>query len=191
MDPASYAEATSPLTLPDGRDTGAGLGWFSGTRGGLREVWHTGSTPGYRCRVSRFTNLPGGGSAAVIIMCNADSDMTDDFGDLSAEVIHILLGDLLSPYEREEGPLPPIEGRYSSDIGENLFCDVSMIGGEISLRGSVRCIRSGAAAYRIKALDGGLRFAVRGPSDVTVWFGGGCMAICDVGRMTYLTRREG
>ena len=189
MDKASYTEAASPLTLPDGRPTGAGFGLFSGLRGGIREVWHTGSTLGYHCRISRFTDLPDGENAAVIIMCNADSGMADGFGELFGKVTRAVLGDLLLSYEPEEGRVPTVEGRYISNLDEKMFCDVSPGDSGINLRGSIRGFKKGAGASRIKSQDD-ICFLVNGHSGVKVIFDGDKLIVDDVGRRTYLTRER-
>ncbi|MBE6908619.1 MAG: beta-lactamase family protein [Ruminococcaceae bacterium] len=69
--PGTLREMFAPHRLADGRDIHYALGWFLGPmeaqqRGypGHREIWHTGSVPGFISRVSRF---PDDGVSAILL----------------------------------------------------------------------------------------------------------------------------
>ncbi|MBE7005230.1 MAG: beta-lactamase family protein [Ruminococcaceae bacterium] len=59
--PGTLRDMFTPQLLADGRDTHYALGWFLGpaeaeqrSYPGHREIWHTGSVPGFISRISRF-----------------------------------------------------------------------------------------------------------------------------------------
>jgi CubicO group peptidase (beta-lactamase class C family) len=183
----------SPLVLPDGRKTGAGFGLFIGERGGLREIWHTGSIPGYTSRFSRFPSLPDGGSAALILLCNIDSSSFDGFGSLFGRLTRILLEDVMPPPAKTgSGQYAPegIAGRYVSALDENLTCEVFAEGAEIRATGSARGFKSGIRAVYsgTEPNTGDTLFRAEDDSDIMISFLRETMTINDIGRMTYLGR---
>lgn len=65
-DPAFVAEMQRPARLANGRETSYGLGLFLGTYKGAREVYHSGSTAGYRAFLTRFPDQ----RVSVATLCN-------------------------------------------------------------------------------------------------------------------------
>jgi hypothetical protein len=186
-------QAFSPLILPDGRQTGAGFGFFIGERGGLREIWHTGSTPSYTSRFSRFTDLPDGGNAAIILLCNADAEDVDDFNALFGRLAHILLEDVYSPAAKARTAtcaLEKISGHYASALDEELICGVCPEGEGIRLVGKLRGFKRGVHAdYAGSDPDSGEEvFYAADGADVVISFKGDSMTINDIGRIAYLSR---
>jgi CubicO group peptidase (beta-lactamase class C family) len=186
----------SQLILPGGRKTGAGFGLFIGERGGLREIWHTGSIPGYLSRFSRFPALPDESSAAVILLCNVDSSCFDTFNALFGRLTHILLEDVMTPgekaaqepYTREE-----IAGRYISALDENLTCEVSQERTEIRAAGTPRGFKNGIRAVYsgTEPCSGEAFFRAADGSDIIISFMSDTMTINDIGRTIYLRRVNG
>jgi CubicO group peptidase (beta-lactamase class C family) len=186
----------SPLVLPDGAKTGAGFGLFIGERRGLREIWHTGSVPGYASRFSRFPSLPDGGSAAVILLCNADISCLDGLGSLFGQIVRILLEDVMAPVRRsppERSVLEKITGRYVSALDGELMCEVSPEETGIRALGSLRGFKNGLRAFfaGTKPGSGEAFFYAEDGSDIAMSFTGDSMTVDDVGRTTRLERESG
>jgi CubicO group peptidase (beta-lactamase class C family) len=68
-DAAFARDLEAPGRFDDGREHGYALGLMVGTRYGLREVAHSGSTAGYTAHVTRFPEQ----QLSVAVLCNASS----------------------------------------------------------------------------------------------------------------------
>ena len=68
-DPAFVREQEAPGRFNDGRTHGYALGLMVGTRHGLREVAHSGSTAGYTAHLTRFPDQ----QLSVAVLCNASN----------------------------------------------------------------------------------------------------------------------
>jgi CubicO group peptidase (beta-lactamase class C family) len=66
----------------DGRAHGYALGLMVGTRHGLREVSHSGSTAGYRAHLTRFPDQ----QVSVAVLCNASSGNATQYTNTVAEL---------------------------------------------------------------------------------------------------------
>jgi CubicO group peptidase (beta-lactamase class C family) len=189
MDGTAYETMISPLVLPDGRKTGAGYGWFSGFRAGIREIWHTGSVPGYCCRISRFTD-PRCGNAVVILMCNADVGMADDMSSVFGRIAHALLGDEMSLPIRMDGSARVSAGHYETAAYDGTYCDVSVTKDGLRLAGNLRGFRGGLEFYRVKQVAGERERFASDETDAVIEFEENLLIVDDIGRMTYMKLRE-
>lgn len=186
----------SPAVLPDGRRTGAGLGWFVGDRGGLREIWHTGSTIGFTSRISRFISFSdeakNSPDAAVVFLCNMETAQLDKFSALFGSLVHLLLDDLIQKTGTEPfanaGLLKKFAGHYASSLDEEIRCDVTIAEGGLLVKGALRGFKGGEMVdYIGQGKDGEHRFALMNGADFIVGFDGtGRMYADSNGRMTYL-----
>jgi CubicO group peptidase (beta-lactamase class C family) len=66
----------------DGREHGYALGLMVGTRHGLREVQHSGSTAGYRAHLTRFPDQ----RLSVAVLCNVSSGNATQYANAVAEL---------------------------------------------------------------------------------------------------------
>jgi CubicO group peptidase (beta-lactamase class C family) len=82
----------------DGRAHGYALGLMVGTRHGLREVSHSGSTAGYRAHLTRFPDR----SISVAVLCNVSSGNATQYTNAVAELV--LAGHVK--------PIPPVKATY-------------------------------------------------------------------------------
>jgi CubicO group peptidase (beta-lactamase class C family) len=87
-DAAMIAEQQTPGRFNDGRAHGYGLGLFIGTRKGLHEVFHAGSTGGYSAFLTRFPEQ----HVSVAVLCNASGAPATEYAH---EVADLYLGDRL------------------------------------------------------------------------------------------------
>lgn len=80
-DAAFVREQETPGRFTDGRAHGYALGLMVGTRHGLREIAHSGSTAGYRAHLTRFPDQ----QLSVAVLCNAaEADATEYANDVAA-----------------------------------------------------------------------------------------------------------
>ena len=79
-------EQETPGRFNDGRPHGYALGLMVGTRHGLREVAHSGSTAGYRAHLTRFPDQ----QLSVAVLCNVSSGNATQYANAVAE---LYLGD--------------------------------------------------------------------------------------------------
>jgi CubicO group peptidase (beta-lactamase class C family) len=111
----------------DGRPIGYAFGLYLGKHRGLREVYHSGSTAGYRAFLTRFPDQ----RVSVAVLCNVTTNATK----LARDVADAVLGSRLKPEISETArdiedvatsryvpDLSPYAGRYVSDEA-----DVEMI----------------------------------------------------------------
>jgi CubicO group peptidase (beta-lactamase class C family) len=97
FDRAFVAEMERSSRLANGRETHYGLGLFLGTYKGVREVYHSGSTAGYRAFLTRFPDQ----RVSVATLCNVTAAPAETYAHQVAE---LLLGGVL----RAETPLPAV-----------------------------------------------------------------------------------
>lgn len=98
-----FARQREVARLPDGRDLHYGLGLFVGRYRGLDEIYHSGSTAGYRAFLTR---LPGEG-LAVAVLCNAgDANATQ----LAHAVVDLHLGARAATPVAAVPPVPEARG---------------------------------------------------------------------------------
>jgi CubicO group peptidase (beta-lactamase class C family) len=185
IDDAAYKTMTTPLILPDGRKTGAGYGWFSGSRAGIREIWHTGSVPGYCCRISRFTEQHCG-NAAVILMCNADVEVADDLNNIFGKIVRLFLGDEMSSPVREGGSARVSAGHYETAAYDGTYCDVSAAKDGLRLAGNLRGFGNGLEFYRVRQVVGERERFASDETDAILEFEKNLLVVDDIGRMTYM-----
>lgn len=84
------AQLEAPGRLNDGRPIGYGLGLTLADFRGVREVWHSGSTAGYRAFLARYPEH----RLSVAVLCNAGEAPAPDLG---RQVAATFLGDALRP----------------------------------------------------------------------------------------------
>lgn len=113
----------------DGKELDYALGLYVGQYRGVRSVWHSGSTAGYRAHLSRYPDS----HTSVAVLCNVSSG---DATRSNNEVAAIVLGDRMKPAAaRPAAPRPPdamspppsaatlneLAGNYASDEAETLI----------------------------------------------------------------------
>jgi len=103
-------EISKTPTLPDGTNTGYGLGWRVDEVRGHRRIRHGGSQPGFRTEYTRFVD----DQLSVIVLVNGESVRADD---IALEVASQFIEDL-SPARKTTAPSPQtlglLAGRYQS-----------------------------------------------------------------------------
>ena len=109
LPPELWRQVFTPHTLNDGQSASYGLGWFIWRRRGLLEYWHTGGTPGYRCRMSYFPREQVG----LIMLLNGNQQGTGDINQPFGRLVHELLGDRLAPLPAWEGLPPHVAQQWS------------------------------------------------------------------------------
>ena len=92
-------EQQTPGRFNDGRTHGYGLGLYIGTHRGLREVYHGGSTAGYRAFLTRFPDE----HVSIAVLCNVATNATT----LAHAVADVVLADRL----KTDDELPPPTAR--------------------------------------------------------------------------------
>jgi CubicO group peptidase (beta-lactamase class C family) len=88
----------------DGRAHGYALGLMVGTRHGLREVFHSGSTAGYRAHLTRFPDR----DLSVAVLCNVSSGNATQYTNAVAELF--LAGHIT--------PSPPVKATHVMSAAE-------------------------------------------------------------------------
>lgn len=89
--------------LPDGRELHYGLGVFKGTYKGVDEVYHSGSTAGYRAFLTTYPSA----QLTVAVLCNAGNANATQ---LARSVSDIYLGDRANPNAPPTRTLPEAQG---------------------------------------------------------------------------------
>jgi CubicO group peptidase (beta-lactamase class C family) len=97
---ALLAEQQRAAHTSDGKELNYALGLYVGDYRGVRSVWHSGSTAGYRAHLSRFPDS----HTSVTVLCNVSSGEATRANNAVADV---LLGDRLKPAPPR--PAPPVE----------------------------------------------------------------------------------
>lgn len=95
-DTASVAEQERSGRLENGRETGYGLGLYSDTYKGVRQVYHSGSTAGYSAFLTRFPDQ----RVSVAVLCNVTAGAA---GSYAHSVADLYLGDALKPAQIPPG----------------------------------------------------------------------------------------
>jgi len=123
---ALLAEMQRVARLADGRELDYALGLYARTEGGVRNVFHSGSTAGYRAHLNRFPEA----HTSVAVLCNASDGQATD---AAARVSRLYLADRLAPNSggvpgdpagERDAPWPPLaslrelSGDYRSDEAE-------------------------------------------------------------------------
>jgi hypothetical protein len=75
-------EQETPGRFNDGRAQGYALGLMVGTRNGLREIAHSGSTAGYRAHLTRFPDQ----KVSVAVLCNVSSGNATQYAEAVADL---------------------------------------------------------------------------------------------------------
>ena len=75
-------EQETPGRFNDGRVQGYALGLMVGTRNGLREIAHSGSTAGYRAHLTRFPDQ----HLSVAVLCNVSSGNATQYAEAVADL---------------------------------------------------------------------------------------------------------
>ena len=94
------AEQQRAAHTTDGKELNYALGLYVGKYRGVRSVWHSGSTAGYRAHLSRFPES----HTSVTVLCNVS---TGEATQLTNAVADLVLGDGLEPAPPR--PAPPVE----------------------------------------------------------------------------------
>lgn len=81
-DAAFAREQQTPGRFNDGRVQGYALGLMVGTRNGLREIAHSGSTAGYRAHLTRFPDH----DVSVAVLCNVSSGNATQYAEAVADL---------------------------------------------------------------------------------------------------------
>jgi CubicO group peptidase (beta-lactamase class C family) len=81
-DAAFVREQETPGRFNDGRVHGYALGLMVGTRHGLREIAHSGSTAGYRAHLTRFPDQ----RVSVAALCNASNGNATQYAEAVADL---------------------------------------------------------------------------------------------------------
>ena len=98
---AILAEQQRAAHTTDGKELDYALGLYVGEYRGVRSVWHSGSTAGYRAHLSRY---PESGTS-IAVLCNVSSGDATRSNNAVADVV---LGDRLKPAPpRPAPPRPP------------------------------------------------------------------------------------
>jgi len=103
-DGAFVREQETAGRFNDGRAHGYALGLTVGTRHGLREVSHSGSTAGYRAHLTRFPDQ----QVSVAVLCNVSTGNATQSADAVAELY-------LSGHAK---PTPPVEPTHQMTAAE-------------------------------------------------------------------------
>jgi CubicO group peptidase (beta-lactamase class C family) len=126
-DAALVAEQQKAGKYSDGRDLEYGLGLFVRPLDGVKNIWHSGSTAGYRAHLNRFPDS----QTSVAVLCNgSDGNATNAANDVS----RLYLGKPRSssiiggstpgvPHSAppQKAPLSDFVGEYWSDEAETKF----------------------------------------------------------------------
>jgi CubicO group peptidase (beta-lactamase class C family) len=123
-DAALVAEQQKVARRTDGQDLDYALGLYVRPLGGVRNVFHSGSTAGYRAHLNRFPDA----HTSVAVLCNVSSGNATSAAN---RVSRLYLGDRATadPVSRPEAARPPatampvvrlqeLTGRYWSDEAE-------------------------------------------------------------------------
>jgi CubicO group peptidase (beta-lactamase class C family) len=97
---ALLAEQQRAAQTTDGKELNYALGLYVGDYRGVRSVWHSGSTAGYRAHLSRFPES----HTSVTVLCNVS---TGEATRSTNEVADLVLADRLKPAPPR--PEPPVE----------------------------------------------------------------------------------
>lgn len=107
---AFVTEQTTPGRFVDGRAHEYGLGLRMKTYRGTPEVWHSGSTAGYRAYLATFPDH----QTSVAVLCNAADA---DAGALTYKVADRVLGPVLAPAKELTGAHTLTEAETSALVG--------------------------------------------------------------------------
>jgi CubicO group peptidase (beta-lactamase class C family) len=121
-DAAVITEQAKAGKYSDGRDLEYGLGLFVRPLVGVKNIWHSGSTAGYRAHLNRFPDS----HTSVAVLCNgSNGDATRSANDVSRLYLGIKPNDVLDGQGGGEGPyavplaeLKALVGDYWSDEAE-------------------------------------------------------------------------
>jgi CubicO group peptidase (beta-lactamase class C family) len=119
-DAAFIRELETPGRFNDGRQHGYALGLMVGTRYGLREVAHSGSTAGYTAHLTRFPEQ----AVSVAVLCNAS---TGGATQAANAVAAIFLGDrarrnaVTSNYTLTAADVQRVTGAYRSRLSGEMM----------------------------------------------------------------------
>lgn len=105
-DAAFVAEQQRSGRLENGREHGYGLGLFTATYKGLREVYHSGSTAGYRAFLTRFPDQ----RISVAALCNVTIGAAESYAH---QVADLYLADAIKP-----GPALPAVKLSTADLSD-------------------------------------------------------------------------
>ena len=133
LDATTYAEATTPTVLTDGRTVGYGLGWGLSRYRGRRAIHHAGGVPGYGAFYGRFPD----DDLSLIVLANLGQF---DAGGVAQAIANLLL-DLPTPRRApvilSQRALERMAGVYENPIGEAL--DITLSNGALRVSGELSC----------------------------------------------------
>lgn len=159
-------EISKTPTLPDGTNTGYGLGWRVDDVRGHRRIRHGGSQPGFRTEYTRFVD----DQLSVIVLVNGESVRPDD---IALEVAGQFIAGLSSA-RRTRAPSPQtlasLAGRYQSPPATDLTFSVD--GQGLSVQAM-----SGGAQLHLTAETDSVFFLSRDESYVFTREPGGAMQL--------------
>jgi CubicO group peptidase (beta-lactamase class C family) len=130
-DAALVAEQQKAGKYSDGRDLEYGLGLFVRPLDGVKNIWHSGSTAGYRAHLNRFPDS----NTSVAVLCNgSDGNATNAANDVSrlylgkarpSSIIGGVAGGVTNGAPAtappQKAPLTDFVGDYWSDEAETKF----------------------------------------------------------------------
>ena len=116
---AILAEQQRAAHTTDGKELDYALGLYVGEYRGVRSVWHSGSTAGYRAHLSRYPES----ATSVAVLCNVTSGDATRSNNAVADVV---LGDRLKPAPPRPAPprapaamsAPPSAAKLADFAGE-------------------------------------------------------------------------
>jgi len=107
-DRALVERQQQPGQFNDGRTHGYALGLFVGTRGGEREVYHSGSTAGYSAFLTRFPDR----KLSVAVLCNLATNATALAHNVSDQYLGIKVPGPKPSHTLTDDEIARIEGMY-------------------------------------------------------------------------------
>ena len=124
-----------PGRFSDGRAHGYAFGLFVGTHGGLREVYHSGSTAGYSAFLTRFPDE----KVSVAVLCNVATNATT----LARAVADIYLAGRIKPaaaaptFALTAADMERVAGLYR-DVGRGMVAVIVRDGNGVRIEGGPR-----------------------------------------------------
>lgn len=134
---ATIAQMTTAGKYSDGRDLEYGLGLYVRPLDGIRNVYHSGSTAGYRAHLNRFPDS----HTSVAVLCNtSDGEATRSANEVSRLFLNKpggtiggtvagSAGGTAAPPTAGVAPLADFTGNYWSDEAETMLTAIAQNGG--------------------------------------------------------------
>ena len=160
LDAATYAEATTPTTLIDGRTVGYGLGWGLSRYRGRHVIHHAGGVPGYSAFYGRFPD----DDLSLIVLSNLGQFNAGGVAQAIADLLLDLPTPQRAPVALSRSALERMTGIYETPIGEAL--DITLRDGALHVSGELNCdliSLSNTTCGAANDADTELRFEADGP----------------------------